>query len=66
MPEASDAMPLGQELPPLLLSQMKATLAANARRFTISLADDPGDAVHALLLGVEGQARLRDKAGADR
>ena len=32
----------------------------------ISLADDPGDAVHALVLGVERQARLRDQAEADR
>ena len=53
-------------MPPRLLEQMKATLAANARRFTISLADDPGDAVHALVLGVERQARLRDQAEADR
>ena len=37
--------------PPPLVQRMKATIRRHARVFTISMHDDPGDSVHALLVG---------------
>lgn len=38
--------------PPGLLALYKKTISTNARRFQISLIDDPGDAVHMMLTGL--------------
>lgn len=38
-------------LPPTLLARMKRVLSLNAHKFTISYDDDPGDELHALLVG---------------
>ena len=45
-------------VPPELLALYKRTIAAHGRKFTVSLSDDPGDAVHSLLHGaVEASAQ---------
>ena len=37
--------------PPPLVQRMKATVRRHARVFTISMQDDPGDSIHAILVG---------------
>ena len=44
-------------VPPSLLGTMRETLADNARRYQYSLRDDPGDAVHALLVAMRDRSR---------
>ena len=53
---------LGTSLPRALLTKMKRVLSLNARKFTISLDDDPDDQLHALLIGASRLARRLETA----
>jgi len=46
-----DIFALLSSIPDHFLRRMQATIAANARKFQMSLEDDPGDAVHMILQG---------------
>ena len=46
-----DLHSLLSSIPPELLKLMRSTIAQHARKFTVSMSDDPGDAIHHLLHG---------------
>ena len=53
-----DIYRLLSSVPSELLSLMRRTLAAYARKFTLSTSDDPGDALHALLHGAKALSQM--------
>ena len=58
-----DLLELLGSIPPDLLGLMRETLAEHARRYQYSLRDDPGDAVHALLVAMKNHSRSMDRNG---